>query len=101
MTIEYLDNPQPGWFVLDVVRATTRKWDWFALMVDVDPTELKKYQCNFLARSYVHPKQHRPEGRKVNQRWLRIPGKHRNGDVALRALQDLMETTALTAKGFA
>ena len=37
MTIEYLDGPQAGWFALGVTRATTRKWDWIALMVDVDP----------------------------------------------------------------
>ena len=92
MTIEYLDGPQPGWFALDIMRATTRKWDWIALMVDVDLVDLKNCQCDFPAKLYVHPEERRPVGRKVSQRWLRIPGKHRNGDIAWKALKDLMAT---------
>jgi len=72
MTIEYLDRPAPGWFVLSVMRAKSRGWDWVALMVDFDPDEY----C--------------PGGRTVQQWWLRIPGKHRNGDSADRALKAMM-----------
>jgi len=92
MTIEYLDGPQAGWFALGVTRATTRKWDWIALMVDVDLVDLKNCQCDFPAKLYVRPEERRPVGRTVSQRWLRIPGKHRNGDIAWKALQDLMAT---------
>jgi hypothetical protein len=34
--LEQFDGPPAGWFALDVSRATPRKWDWLALMVDVD-----------------------------------------------------------------
>jgi hypothetical protein len=37
MTPEYLDRPAPGWFVLDVMREKWPKWDWVALMIDVNP----------------------------------------------------------------
>ena len=47
--IEYLDRPVPGWFVLDVVRKETRKWNWVALMVDVHPDDLKTCTCDFPA----------------------------------------------------
>ena len=47
MTIEtaivYLDEPPAGWFVLEVMRCdgNPRGRDWTALMIDVDPDELK------------------------------------------------------------
>lgn len=91
MTIEYLDRPPPGWFVLDVMKAkSTRKWDWVALMVDVDPDDLKNCVCEFPALLYVHPDQYQPGKRVAHQRWLDVPGKHRNRDAAWHALQDLM-----------
>jgi len=31
------------WFALDVMKNQERKWDWVALMVDVDPDDLKNY----------------------------------------------------------
>jgi hypothetical protein len=76
MTIEYLDldRPQPGWFVLDVMRSEDRKWDWVALMID------------------VHPEDHRLGHRPVRECWVRIAGKHRNRDAAWEALQDIMTT---------
>ena len=74
---EYFDRPPAGWFVLDVMRKESRKWDWVALMVDVDPD---------------HPKDYRPSGRAVHQRWVRIAGKHRNGDAARDALENLIAT---------
>jgi hypothetical protein len=75
--IEYLDRPPAGWFALDVMRKEARKWDWVALMVDVHPDDLKDY---------------RPGERKAQQRWVRVPGKHRNRDAAWDALEDMMVT---------
>jgi hypothetical protein len=37
MGIEYLDRPPAGCFVVDVMRQTKRKWDWAALMSDINP----------------------------------------------------------------
>jgi hypothetical protein len=89
MTIEYLDRPAPGWFVLTVTREKPRKWDWVALMIDVDPEDLKNCACDFPARFWIHPDDHRPGHRVAHQRWLRIPGKHRNDESAWRALEGM------------
>jgi hypothetical protein len=91
---EYLDRPPAGWHALDVMKAGSngRKWDWCALMVDVHPDDLKTCACEFPALFYVHPKEYRPGPRKAQQGWLRIPGKHRNKDMAWDALQELLET---------
>ena len=62
--IEYLDRPPPGWFVLDVMRKESPKWDWAALMVDVHPDDLKNCACDFPALFYVHPKEYRPVSAK-------------------------------------
>jgi hypothetical protein len=70
--IEYLDRPPTGWFVLDVIRREARKRDWVALMVDVDPDELKHCLCETA--------------------WVRVPGKHCNRDAAWDAFQDLVAT---------
>jgi len=80
------------WFVLGVVREESRKWDWTALLIDVDPDELKNCACEFPALFYVHPKDYRPGPRRARQRWFRIPGKHRNIDAAWDALNALMAT---------
>jgi hypothetical protein len=40
MKLSLLDRPPRGWFALDVIK-DTRKWDWVALMVDVDPAQLR------------------------------------------------------------
>jgi hypothetical protein len=90
--IEYLDQPVAGWFPLDVMRETERKWDWVALMIDVAPEDLKTYACDFPALFYVHPKEYRPGPRKAQQRLVRIPGKHRNKEAAWDALDALMAT---------
>jgi hypothetical protein len=90
--IEYLDHPASGWFALDVMRKKARKWDWVALMVDVDPDDLKICTCDFPALLYVHPKDYRPGARTASQRWFRIPGKHGNLDDAWAALEDVMAT---------
>jgi hypothetical protein len=72
--IEYLDRPAPGWFALDVMRkGNGRKWDRVALMVDVDPEELK--HC-----------------RTARAAWVRVPGKHRNHEAAWDAFHDMMAT---------
>ena len=87
-----LDLPPPGWFALDVMRTEARKWDWTALMVDVDPDELRICVCDFPALFYVHPKDYRPGGRTARQCWVRIAGKHRNRDAAWEALHNTMAT---------
>ena len=90
MTVEYLDRPAAGWFVLDVMREKSRKWDWVALMIDVDPDDLKHCQCAFPILFYVHPDDYRPGSRVAHQRLLRVPGKHRNRDAAWDALRGMM-----------
>lgn len=59
------DQPPSGWFVLDVMRRHSRKWDWTALMTDTHPDD-DDLQARIFARSC----------------WVRIPGKHRNRDAA-------------------
>ena len=90
--IATLDHPPAGWFVLDVVQGQSRT-DWVALMVDVDPEDLKTCQCTegpaFL---YVDPKDYRPGDRKAQQCWVRIPGKHRGLNSACDALENLRVT---------
>jgi hypothetical protein len=62
------DRPPAGWFPLDVMKKESRKWDWVALMVDVDPENLKHCACNFPALFYVHPDEYCPaEGRAARQ----------------------------------
>jgi hypothetical protein len=90
--LEYLDHPPAGWFALDVVRTEARKWDWIALMIDVDPDDLATCICAFPALFYVHPKDYRPGTRTARQHWVRIPGKHKNWDAAWNALEDMIAT---------
>jgi hypothetical protein len=85
-TIEYLDRPPAGWFVLDVmpeherdVMPCQRKRDWVALMIDADPDELKRNPCPWAYR-------------RAREAWLRIPGKHRTRDAAWGRLQDMLAT---------
>jgi hypothetical protein len=73
--IEYLDRPPPGWFVLDVMKRQSWKWDWCALLIDVDPDTDKFKHCY-----------------NCKTAWLRIPGKHRNRDAAWDALEALLAT---------
>jgi hypothetical protein len=87
-----LERPPAGWFVLGVMRKVQRGRDWVALMIDVEPDDLKNCACEFPALFYVHPKEWRPGPRKAQQQWVRIPGKHRNKDAAWDALCDLLET---------
>jgi hypothetical protein len=88
--IEFLDRPPIGWFPLDVLKITARKWEWAAFMIDVDPDELKHCHCN-TAFLYVHPNEYRPdEGRTAREAWVRIPGKHRNRDAAWNALKNMI-----------
>jgi hypothetical protein len=89
-TPEDLDRPPQGWFVLDVMRKTSRKWDWVALMIDVEPEDLKNCICDFPALFTVHPKDYRPGDREAHQGWVRIPGKHRDRDSAYDALLNMM-----------
>lgn len=90
--VEDLDQPPADWFVLDVMRRdeNPRGRDWTALMVDVDPDELKNYVCEFPALFYVHPDHYRPGFRTAHQCWVRITGKHRSRTAAWRALEDMM-----------
>jgi hypothetical protein len=76
--VEYCDCvPDGDWHVIDVLRTKDRGWDWTAWLTDVDPDEFQ--------RCYN-------EGRKVQDRWLRIPGKHRSRDAALDALENMIAT---------
>jgi hypothetical protein len=90
-TIE-LDRPPAGWFPLNVMRKEEgRKWDWVALMVDVDPDNLKYCACDFPALFFVHPDEWRPaEGRVAHQAYVRVSGKHRNADAAWEAIHEMM-----------
>lgn len=70
---EIVGRPPPGWLALIVIRKTSRKWDWVALM--------------------VHPDDCRPDGtRTPRQAWVRVPGKHRNEDAAWNAFRDMIAT---------
>jgi hypothetical protein len=85
------DRPPAGWFPLDVMKKESRKWDWVALMVDVDPENLKHCACNFPALFYVHPDEYCPaEGRAARQCYVRLSGKHRNADAAWEAIHEMM-----------
>lgn len=92
MNIETLDRPPAGWHALDVMPSSSGKWNWVALMIDVDPDELKHRRCK-VAFLYVHPKEYKPHGSRVaNEVWVRIPGKHRNVESAWDALTNLLAT---------
>jgi hypothetical protein len=92
MSIETLDQPPTGWHALDVVPSSSDKWNWVALMIDVNPDELKHCLCK-VAFLYVHPKEYKPDkGRIANEVWVRIPGKHKNVESARDALTDLLAT---------
>jgi hypothetical protein len=91
--VKYLDRVPPGWFVLDVMQAGKRKRvHWAALIIDVDPDDLKGCQCDFPALFYVHPKDYKPGTRKTSQGWFRIPGKYKSKDLAWEALEEMMAT---------
>jgi hypothetical protein len=49
VSLETLDRAPPGWFVVTLTRAKSRGWDWVALMVNVDPDEMKN--CSFFRDS--------------------------------------------------
>jgi hypothetical protein len=87
-----LEQPPADWFVLDVMRSGARGGDWTALMVDVDPDDLKNCACEFPALFYVDPKDYRPGKCTAHQCWVRIAGKHRSRTAAWNALQDMMAT---------
>jgi hypothetical protein len=89
---EYLDRVPPGWFVLAVMKGDSHKWDWVALIVDVALDDLKHCQCAFPALFFVNPNDYNPGLRKVHQAKVRIPGKHKNRDLAWDALEELTNT---------
>jgi len=66
--------PLNDWFVLALMRESSRKWDWVALMID------------------VHPDDYCRGDRTARQCWFCVPGKHRNKDAAWDALEGLMAT---------
>jgi hypothetical protein len=90
--VQFLDRPPVGWFVLNVARRDSRKWDWCALMVDVHPDKLRYCTVDFPALFYIHPEDHQPGQRTANQAWVLIPGKHKNEDAAWDAIEDMMAT---------
>jgi hypothetical protein len=91
--IEYRDlTPSDrGWHPVDVLRAKdNRKWDWVALLVDVPLDQMKNCVLG-VEFMWVDPDEYRPDPSCVAREvWVRIPGKHRNQDLAWDALQDLM-----------
>ena len=89
---EYLDRLPADWFVLDVMPDKDGSRNWVALLVDVDPDELKNCECNFPALFYVAPDDYRPGFRKTRQAWFRLPGEYRGRKKAWRALQEMMIT---------
>lgn len=98
--IEYLDRPPAGeWFPLDVMPENEhdrRSRSWIALMVDVEPDDLKHCYCK-TAFLYVHPNEYRPiEGRTAREAWVRVPGKHRNKKAAWGAIWDALEELTTT-----
>jgi hypothetical protein len=95
MKYEYVDRLEPGWFVLDVMRVKAREPKWVALMIDVDPDELKNCVCDVPALLYVRPVDHLPGDRTARQRWFRIPGRHLGKEIARDVLQDMMAAEAL------
>jgi hypothetical protein len=73
---------------------------WVALMLDVHPDELKHCLCK-TAFLYVHPIRppegdYRPDGgRRAQEAWVRVPGRHRTKDAAWDALQGYAGDTSL------
>lgn len=92
MVVQFADAPPAGWFILDVMRQDGHRYDWAALMIDVEPEDLKDCFCSFPALFYVHPKDYRPGHRTAHQCWVRIAGKHKNRDAAWTALEDAIAT---------
>lgn len=92
MTAPTVVSPPPGWFILDVMPGDEGSKHWVALMVDVDPEDLKTCAADFPALFYVHPDEYRPAGRSARQCFVKIPGKHRSRDAAYSALEDMMAT---------
>ena len=91
--LQTLDRPPAGWHLLTVapIGETARCRDWVALMVDVDPADLKNCQVDFPALFWVHPKEYRPGERRASQCWVTIPGKHRGQNAAWDAACDMVE----------
>ena len=75
--LQYLDRLPSGWFALDVLPAEEDEdcQNWTALLIDVDPDDLKRCEVDFPALFYVHPKHYKPGFRKARQACFRIPGK--------------------------
>ncbi len=78
MAIEFIDRPPHGWFLVGVEKKNSRNWDWCAYMIDTDP-EVVSGRPHWLNRA-------------VGRCWVSIPGKHRNRDGAMTALQDMLAT---------
>jgi hypothetical protein len=75
-----------------VLRDKRRGWDWTALMVDVDPEDLKSCTCNFPALFYVDPDEYRPGDRTVHECFVRIAGRHRSRDGARAVIEGMIAT---------
>ena len=78
--------------MLEIMRDKERSRDWTAIMIDVDPDDLKTCVCEFPALFFVHPDEYRPGNRVAHQGFFRIPGKYRNRDAAYDALAEMMAT---------
>jgi hypothetical protein len=80
MSIEILDRPPLGWFLLEVRRKTKRQWDWVALVGNIDPESEAFREWQEKGRGLCHLE------------WVRIPGKHRTLEAAWEAFGDLTAT---------
>ena len=87
---ETVNRPRAGWFTLAVMRNGSRGWDWSALMIDVEPDDLKNCACDFPALFYVDPNDYHPGEREAHQCYVAIPGKHRSRDAAWAALDAMI-----------
>jgi hypothetical protein len=76
VNIPFADSPPAGWFVLDVMRREWRKWDWVALVIDVDPNE-RRSKC------------------ATRSRWVEL-GKHKNRDDAWDYAEYILEDEGAT-----
>ncbi|MEQ1956332.1 hypothetical protein [Mesorhizobium sp. CN2-181] len=88
-----LDAPPAGWHALDVMPQGdgSCKGEWVAFMIDVPYEDLKHCHCR-TAFLYVHPKEYRPDGKRIAQEaYVRVPGRHRSHKAAWRAFQVILE----------
>jgi hypothetical protein len=63
------------WHILEVVRSSSREWDWSALLIDVDPDDFQNGRCDTVYQSC----------------WLKL-GRHKSRDDAWTVAEQMMAT---------